>query len=276
MTDSCKAKLRNPGAVDSNAAATATGANAGPITQTLPTSADGYIYIKLGPAYSNYQFDLTLDHPIYYHDGVAIRLLAQTTSYGTALPTNGREGQTFFQVSDPWYELPPGGTTGQLLMKTNNNDRAVSWSTGVYISGDKLFGAAWNDYAECRNSTTSKPGTCVIENDNGQLTIATERLTPGATIISDTYGMCIGKTENAAVPTAITGRVLAYTYQPRENYHAGMAVCSAPDGTIDIMTRDEIREYPDAIIGIVSEIPTYDTWGKNDINVDNRIWIKIK
>lgn len=54
MTDSCKAKLRNPGAVDSNAAATATGANAGPITQTLPTSADGYIYIKLGPAYSNY------------------------------------------------------------------------------------------------------------------------------------------------------------------------------------------------------------------------------
>lgn len=129
MTGSCKAKLRNPRALDSNAAATATGANAGPITQTLPTSADGYIYIKLGPAYSSYQFDLTLDHPIYYHDGVAIRLLAQTTSYGTTLPANGREGQTFFQVSDPWYELPPGGTSGQVLTKASNSDRDVSWAS---------------------------------------------------------------------------------------------------------------------------------------------------
>ena len=42
------------------------------------------------------------------------------------------------------------------------------------------------------------------------------------------------------------------------------------------MTREEIRDYPDAIIGIVSEIPTYDTWGPNNIKVDNRIWIKVR
>ena len=64
--------------------------------------------------------------------------------------------------------------------------------------------------------------------------------------------MCIGETEKAKVPVAITGRVLAYTYQQRENYHAGMAVCSAPNGMVDIMTREEIHHYPDAIIGIVS------------------------
>jgi hypothetical protein len=42
------------------------------------------------------------------------------------------------------------------------------------------------------------------------------------------------------------------------------------------MTREEIREWPDRIIGIVSEIPQYETWGENNIKVNNRIWIKIK
>jgi len=59
-------------------------------------------------------------------------------------------------------------------------------------------------------------------------------------------------------------------------YHAGMAVCSAPGGTIDIMTREEIRNYPDAIVGIVSEIPNYKTWGSGNIAVDDRIWIKVR
>ena len=59
--------------------------------------------------------------------------------------------------------------------------------------------------------------------------------------------------------------MLAYPYRAREEYHAGMAVCSAPNGTIDIMTREEIRDYPDAIIGIVSEIPDYEIWGTGNV-----------
>jgi len=55
-----------------------------------------------------------------------------------------------------------------------------------------------------------------------------------------------------------------------------MAVCSAPGGTVDIMTREEIKEYPDCIIGIVSEIPEYKYWGSSNVDVDNRIWIKVK
>jgi hypothetical protein len=70
--------------------------------------------------------------------------------------------------------------------------------------------------------------------------------------------------------------VLAYTYQPRENYHAGMAVCSAPNGTVDIMTREEIQKYPDAIIGIVSEIPNYESWGTGNVPINGRIWIKVR
>jgi len=69
---------------------------------------------------------------------------------------------------------------------------------------------------------------------------------------------------------------LVYTYRDRYEYHAGDAVCSAPDGTVDIMTREEIKEYPDAIIGIVSEIPNYTTWGTGNIPVNGRIWIKVR
>jgi hypothetical protein len=42
------------------------------------------------------------------------------------------------------------------------------------------------------------------------------------------------------------------------------------------MSRREIRKYLERIIGIVSELPTYETWGDNKIPVDGRIWINIK
>ena len=45
-----------------------------PYTQTLPTTNDGYIYIFLGVATSTTSFELNLEHPIYYHDGTALRI----------------------------------------------------------------------------------------------------------------------------------------------------------------------------------------------------------
>lgn len=45
-----------------------------PYVQQLPTSADGSIYIFLGVAYSATQIELNLAHPVYYHDGTAIRI----------------------------------------------------------------------------------------------------------------------------------------------------------------------------------------------------------
>jgi hypothetical protein len=43
-------------------------------------------------------------------------------------------------------------------------------------------------------------------------------------------------------------------------YQVGDAVCAVEGGKIDKMTREEIKEYPDRIIGIVNEIPDYDIW----------------
>ena len=161
-----------------------------------------------------------------------------------------------------------------------DDSASISTAGGIYAAKNiwaaRVFNAVFNDYAECRTTINLTPGHVVIDQDDGSLTCSSKRLQPGAQVISDTYGHLMGQTENATTPIAVAGRVLVYTYQPRENYHAGMAVCSAPDGTVDIMSRAEICEYPDCIVGIVSEIPQYETWGSDNVKVDGRIWIKVR
>lgn len=54
---------------------------ADPITQELPSSDDGYIYIKLGHSCDNYRVSLTYDHPIYIYKNGAIRTLSGYSEY---------------------------------------------------------------------------------------------------------------------------------------------------------------------------------------------------
>lgn len=153
-----------------------------------------------------------------------------------------------------------------------------STSTEMFYgtSSGVLMGAAWNDYAEFRQSKELEPGRVVCECGDGMLVLANERLQPGAEIISDTFGFAIGKTDMCQTPIAVSGRVLAYPLEDIETYIAGDAVCAGPNGTVSKMTREEIITYPDRIIGTVSEIPTYTEWGKHNIKVNGRIWIRIK
>lgn len=146
---------------------------------------------------------------------------------------------------------------------------------GVLVA-NKVRGAVWNDYAEYRESLIKEAGRCVVETGYGDLELSTKRLQLGGNIISDTFGFSIGETDKAETPIAVCGRVLAYPYEDRYKFTAGAAVCSGPDGTISLMTREEVKEWPDAIVGYVSEIPEYKEWGPDKIQVNNRIWIKVK
>lgn len=147
---------------------------------------------------------------------------------------------------------------------------------GAFRAG-QVYGAVWNDYAEYRQTKKYvQPGYCVIETGKGDLIKSSKRLQPGANIVSDTFGFAIGETEQTKTPLAVSGRVLAYPYEDRDSYQAGDPVCSGPNGTISKMTREEVREYPDRIIGTVSEIPDYEVWGTGNVKVNNRIWIKVK
>ena len=151
----------------------------------------------------------------------------------------------------------------------------------------KIYGAVWNDYAEYRIGNELEAGRCVTESKFGMIR-TTERLQPGCRVTSDTFGFAIGQTETANVPIAVSGRVLVYPYRQPSEYPLGAAVCSAPNGTVDIMTREEIMKYPERIIGTVSEVPNYDIWYGGSlkteetkeelvpIEVKGRIWIYVK
>ena len=173
-------------------------------------------------------------------------------------------------VSGDYITTQKGGTTYWDIVKYNGSS-----AVQVGLQAKKLFGAVYNDYAEYR-SAEAHPGRCIIENGDGTLSLSTSRLQLGANIVSDTYGFAIGETNEATCPVAVCGRALAYPLESKELFTPGAAVCSGPEGTISLMTREEIREWPDAIIGYVSEIPTYDTWGSDNVPINGRIWIKIK
>lgn len=178
--------------------------------------------------------------------------------------TQGSSSDTYHQTVEPQSSYPgfKAGDGGAI--------------NGVIRAG-QVYGAVWNDYAEYRKTKEYiQPGYCVIETGRGDLIKSSERLQPGANIVSDTFGFAIGETEQTKTPLAVSGRVLVYPYEDRNSYQAGDPVCSGPNGTISKMTREEVREYPDRIIGTVSEIPNYEVWGTGNVKVNNRIWIKVK
>ena len=165
-----------------------------------------------------------------------------------------------------------------VLGATTTGNTRIYRESSVYMQSNVLYGAAWNDYAEYRESNITQPGKCIIENGDDTLRLSTERLQRGAEIVSDTFGFAIGETDACKTPIAVSGRVLAYGYEDREQFksHIGYPVCSGPNGTVSIMTDEEEQLYPSRIIGYISAVPDYEIWGTGNIKVDGRIWIRIK
>ena len=223
---------------------------------------------------------------------------ASITLANSILSLKAPDGQTLstalISTADTLQLITANGASSDKVITLSNATAATSKTTGalkvtggVGISGDlyanKVIGAYWNDYAENREVRPLdweiiENGMVVAENGDDTLSITIKRLQPGAKIISDTYGMCIGATNVFTRPIALCGRVLAKPYEDRNRFkdHIGGAVCAAPSGCVSIMSREEIREYPDRIIGYISSVPHYTEWGEAKIKVDGRIWISVK
>ena len=156
----------------------------------------------------------------------------------------------------------------------NNN---TGYGLAYISSTGGIYGAVWNDYAEYRNSETTESGRCIVEIGDDTLKLSTKRLQPGAEIISDTFGFAIGETEKCKTPIAVSGRVLAYPYEPLEKFreNIGKPVCSGPNGTVSIMTDEEYQKFGYCAIGTISAIPDYEVWGSGNVKVNGRVWIKV-
>ena len=170
-----------------------------------------------------------------------------------------------------------GGTTQAATTETHSNTDVYEQSGNLYASA--VYNAVWNDYAEYRTYKDGETpyGKVVCENGDDTVSLSSKRLQPGAMICSDTFGHCMGDEQNG-IPIAVAGRVLAYPLEPREEYNffIGQAVCSGPNGTVSIMTKDEVKEYPECVVGYISAVPKYETWGTGNVKVDGRVWIKVK
>lgn len=227
--------------------------------------------------------------------------------FNGALYTNGNgihaQHGHIFNVAGNEFNWIPDGYNSTMWFNYETYNRQNNGTISEYICGNgrhghanlraaKVFNAVWNDFAEYREGTTTEPGRVVAATAlSNKVTLTTERLQPCAHVISDTFGCSVGQSDTAKTPIGVGGRVLVFPYQPIENYHVGDCLCAAPNGTADIMTREEIMLYPDRIIGIVDEIPTYKVWkqtlstdkekggsGKVETNtiVNGRIWIYVK
>lgn len=196
--------------------------------------------------------------------------------------SGGRNGTAVGDNCDYGTLLLTGMTVGSAHWRIRFSNGSIAEVRRIWNAGDSVTGAVWNDYAECRQSDCSEPGRVVFEKGDDTLTKTEKRLQHFAGVISDTWGFSQGETDKAKTNIAVAGRVLVYTYQDRNNYKPGDCVCAAPNGTIDIMTREEIIKFPDRIVGTVSCVPDYEEWGggknadRDPVKINGRIWIKVK
>lgn len=97
-------------------------------TQTLPSTADGKLYIYLGDAYDYYRMSFTIHHPIYCYTNGMIRQFAQdcATVNGKALPTSASSATTGISVADH--------TTGTITGVQSSTTTASKVTLGTAIS----------------------------------------------------------------------------------------------------------------------------------------------
>lgn len=218
-------------------------------------------------------YNLYVNGTSYFTGPIIATMFKGDTSVAGILPQQSNEINFSSNGSAIWfgYRTPAGSSA----VSTYNFGNSSGSATGTIKAGT-VYGAVWNDYAEYRSSDPIEPGRVICEMGDGTLKLSTERLQPGANVVSDTFGFAIGETENCKTPIAVSGRALVYTYEDRYSYNAGDPVCAAPGGTVSKMSREEVMMYPDRIVGTVSEIPEYERWGTGDVEVNGRIWIKVK
>ena len=236
--------------------------------------------------YSDNADATTLNSAKAYSDNANATTLNSAKTYSdNANATTLNSAKTY--SNNNFLKLSGGTVTGvttftNTTASTSTTTGAVKISGGLGVAGNiyanKVYGAVWNDYAECRESNEFiDAGYVVKENGDDTLSLADGRLIYGCSIVSDTFGFMIGETDKAHTPIAVSGRVLAYPYENREvfRHNIGCFVCSGPNGTVSLMDKEEVWNHPEAIIGQVSAVPDYEYWG-NNVKVNGRVWIKVR
>ena len=139
-------------------------------TQTLPNTADGYVYLFLGMAYSATAIELFTKHPCYYHDGTGIRQYVgnttQVLSSGTSIAKI--DGKTIYAPTPTTVSASntgTGATIGSITIGTttttlkSNVPAAAAADNGKVLT---IVNGAW----EAASAGSGLPS--VTSADNGK------------------------------------------------------------------------------------------------------------
>ena len=90
-----------------------------PYTQTLPSTADGKIYIYLGQAYSASEVELIDYHPVLYHDGSKIAMWMGTSDFFDCVMTEENGG---WSCDKNWLEIYNAHVNGKQIRLKHDAD----------------------------------------------------------------------------------------------------------------------------------------------------------
>ena len=200
-----------------------------PISQVLPTTEDGLIYIYLGRAYSNYQIELHPIHPVYeYKEGRIQQYTAQSDRLyemlvptGTAIPQNTnlntldylKVGRYYCSANATVATLTNCPTTQAFMMNVFSPlSTTIDNETGNYVYRLRILTALNGDqYIQACNSNGSgvmsygtwkriAKNTDIPTVNNGTLTIQKN----GTNVQTFTANQSTNATANITVPTKMS------------------------------------------------------------------------
>ena len=117
--------------------------------------------------------------------------------YGPALPQTGTEGQIFFQLSQPYYELPNGGTSAQFLrgdgtwsntligsLYINSSEDVGVNQSGSLVIGNKAGENIGIDNNEIMARNNSANSTLYLNSEGGQVYVGSGGVSSVGTVAS--------------------------------------------------------------------------------------------
>lgn len=143
-----------------------------PIVQDLPTSDDGFIYIKLGHANSTSNIAMAYEHPIYWYKNGAVR------KYGGDAATLNGDGFKLGYTTSGNNRAVQADSNGKLYV-TQKDDNTNTWRN-IQVNGTEILGTgtgtgALNLKAGSNMSVTNSNGTVTFaatDTNNHQVDIS--------------------------------------------------------------------------------------------------------
>lgn len=218
------------------------------------------------------------------HDAnnVTCNAIGYYTSNGpaTSIGASTADGALYSQAySTSWVaQIAQDYRDGDLFVRGKNNGTWQSWKK-VWVSGDAVTGAVWNDLIDCIDVSEGdvlEPGYCYCMHEDGHYHKSETYLDSRFIgIDSDTYSLAMGmEVDKRKLNAAVAGFVLAYV---DKEYPTGTALTCTENGYLTEIKKEDKCYNPEMIIAKYWKNEEREEIVREDktVRVNGRKWVKI-